>query len=238
MQTLFLIVAAALAAVPASQTRSAFEAEQGKPFAVRKAVPAGLIDKSLRSGPDAAEWTFVLPLDSGTRLRFAKVTFKDGKYADGTMHYFGLPEMKMTADEFAALRQKFPMAGVCANPDMPVCLFHPTETALSRPMPEEQADGLGFSPISELYGSLITSLGRLRVKTDEVAFRVDFTDAEGRTIPLGTVRNVRGKDRLDQAAILKTLDKNRPELVSEFALVRYFLKGRVTYVPCDPESEK
>ena len=67
--------------------------------------------------------------------------------------------MKMTADEFAALRRKFPMAGVCANPDMPVCLFHPTETALSRPMPEEQADGLGFSPISELYGSLITSLG-------------------------------------------------------------------------------
>lgn len=231
MQTAVLLFAALQAAVPASQTRSAFEAEQGKPFAVRKAVPAGLVDKSLRSGPGAAEWTFVLPLDSGTRLRFAKVTFKDGKYADGTMHYFGLPEMKMTADEFAALRRKFPMAGVCANPDMPVCLFHPTETALSRPMPEEQADGLGFSPISELYGSLITSLGRLRVKTDEVAFRVDFTDADGRTVPLGTVRNVRGKDRFDQAAILKTLAEAYPKLVSERELTEQFLKGRIRYAP-------
>ena len=231
MQTTFLILAAALAVVPASQTRSAFEAEQGKPFAVRKAVPAGLVDKSLRSGPDATEWTFVLPLDSGTRLRFAKVMFKDGKYADGTMHYFGLPEMKMTADEFSALRRKFPMAGVCANPDTPVCLLHPTETALARPVPEEQADGLGFSPVGELYGSLIAGLGRLRVKTDEIAFRVDFTDADGRTVPLGAVRNVRGKERLDQAAILKALAESYPRLVSERELTELFLKGRIRYAP-------
>lgn len=238
MQTTFLILAAALAAVPASQTRSAFEAAQGKAFLSRKAVPSEMVDKSLLSGPKASNWTFALPLDAGTRLCFAKVTYADGKYADGTMHYFGLPEMKMTADEFAALQRKFPMAGVCENPDVPVCLFHPTEKRLAKPVPEEQVNGLGFLPISELYGSLITSLGRLRVKTDEVTFRVDFTDADGRTVPLGTVRNVRGKERLDQATILKALAEAHPKLVSEFALTQYFLKGRIVYVPCNPESEK
>ena len=238
MQTTFLILAAALAAAPAQQTRQAFEMEFGKGFAARKAVPAGLVDKSLRSGPKASNWTFVLPLDAGSRLRFAKVTYANGKFAGGTLQYFGLPEMKMTADEFSALRRKFPMAGVCENPDVPVCLFHPAEKRLSKPVPEERADGLGFSPIDELYGSFATSLNRLRAKTDGIAFRVDFTDAEGKSFSLGTVQNVGGKERLDQATILKALDENRPELVSEFALVQYFLKGRVTYVPCDPESEK
>ena len=231
MQTTFLILAAALAAVPASQTRSAFEAEQGKVFQARKAVPAGLVDKALRSGPKASDWTFALPLDEGPRLRFAKVSFKDGKYAGGTLHYFGLPVMKMTADEFAALRRKFPMAGVCENPDVPVCLFHPAEKRLSKPVPEEQADGLRLSPISELYGSFPASLSRLRVKTDEIAFRVDFTDADGRTVPLGTVRNVRGKEQLDQATILKALDEAYPRLVSERALTEWFLKGQIRYIP-------
>ena len=234
MQTMFLIVAAALAAVPASQTRSAFEAEQGKVFQARKAVPAGLVDKALRSGPKASDWTFALPLDEGPRLRFAKVSFKDGKYAGGTLHYFGLPVMKMTADEFAALRRKFPMAGVCENPDVPVCLFHPAEKRLSKPVPEEQADGLRLSPISELYGSFVANPSlnrRLQVKTDEIAFRVDFTDADGRTVPLGTVRNVRGKERLDQATILKALAEAYPQLVSERALTEWFLKGRIRYIP-------
>ena len=231
MQTTFLILAAALAAAPAQQTRQAFEMEFGKGFAARKAVPAGLVDKSLRSGPKASNWTFVLPLDAGTRLRFAKVTYANGKFAGGTLQYFGLPEMKMTADEFSALRRKFPMAGVCENPDVPVCLFHPAEKRLSKPVPEERADGLGFSPISELYGSFPASLNRLRVKTDEVAFRVDFTDADGRTVPLGTVRNVRGKEQLDQATILKALDEAYPRLVSERALTEWFLKGQIRYTP-------
>lgn len=239
MQTMFLIVAAALTAVPASQTRSAFEAEQGKAFAARKAVPAGFVDKSLRSGPKASDWTFALPLDEGPRLRFAKVTFKDGKFEGGTLRYFGLPEMKLTADEFSALRRKFPMAGVCENPDVPVCLFHPAENRLSKPVPKEQAEGLDLSPISELYGSFVVGLNRrLRVKTDEIAFRVDFTDADGRTVPLGTVQNVKGKERLDQVTILKALGESRPELISEFALAQCFLKGRITYVPCDQNSEK
>ena len=234
MQTTFLILAAALAAVPASQTRSAFEAEQGKVFQARKAVPAGLVDKALRSGPKASDWTFALPLDEGPRLRFAKVSFKDGKYAGGTLQCFGLPVMKMTADEFAALRRKFPMAGVCENPDVPVCLFHPAEKRLSKPVPEEQADGLRLSPISELYGSFVANPSlnrRLQVKTDEIAFRVDFTDADGRTVPLGTVRNVRGKERLDQATILKALAEAYPQLVSERALTEWFLKGRIRYIP-------
>lgn len=238
MQTAFLILSATLAAAPAQQTRQAFEMEFGKGFAARKAVPAEMVDKSFLSGPKASNWTFALPLDAGTRLCFAKVTYADGKYAGGTLHYFGLPEMKMTVDEFADLRREFPMAGVCENPDVPVCLFHPTEKRLSQPVPEDQADGIGFSPIGEIYGSLITGLGRLRVKTGAIGFRIDFTDAGGKSFPLGTVRNAKGKERLGQATILKALDKNRPELVSEFALVRYFLKGRVTYVPCDPESEK
>lgn len=236
MQTTFLILAAALAAVPASQTRSAFGAEQGKVFQARKAVPAGLVDKALRSGPKASDWTFALPLDEGPRLRFAKVSFRDGKYAGGTLHYFGLPVMKMTADEFAALRRKFPMAGVCENPDVPVCLFHPAEKRLSKPVPEEQADGLRLSPISELYGSFAASQSlnrRLQVKTEGIAFRIDFTDADGRTIPLGTVQNVRKKEQLDQATILKVLGENCPKLVSERELVEYFLAGKVAYVPVD-----
>lgn len=239
MQMTFLILAAALAAVPASQTRSAFEAEQGKVFLARKAVPAGLVDKALRSGPKASDWTFALPVDAGPRLCFAKVSFKDSKYASGTLHYFGLPEMKMTAAEFADLRQKFPMAGVCENPDVPVCLFHPAEKRLSKPVPEEQADGLRLSPISELYGSFVANPSlnrRLQVKTDEIAFRVDFTDADGRTVPLGTVRNVRGKERLDQATILKVLAQNCPKLVSERELADYFLRGKIAYVPVDAEG--
>ena len=236
MQTLFLVVAAALAAVPAQQTRSAFEAEQGKAFLSRKAVPAKMVDKSLLTGPKASNWTFVLPLDAGTRLRFAKVTYANGKFAGGTLQYFGLPEMKLTADEFAALRRKFPMAGVCENPDVPVCLFHPAEKRLSKPVPEEQADGLRLSPISELYGSFAASQSlnrRLQVKTEGVAFRIDFTDADGRTIPLGTVQNVRKKEQLDQATILKVLGENCPKLVSERELVEYFLAGKVAYVPVD-----
>ena len=231
MQTTILIVAAALAAVPASQTRSAFDVEQGKAFLSRKAVPAKMVDKSLLTGPKASNWTFVLPLDAGTRLRFAKVTYANGKFAGGTLQYFGLPEMKLTADEFAGLRSEFPMAGVCENPDVPVCLFHPTEKRLSKPVPEEQADGLRLSPISELYGSFPASLSRLRVKTDEIAFRVDFTDADGRTVPLGTVRTVRGKEQLDQATILKALDEAYPRLVSERALTEWFLKGQIRYTP-------
>lgn len=237
-QAAVFLFAALQAAIPAAQqTRSAFEAELAKPFQSRKAVPAGLVDKALRSGPKASEWTFVLPIDAGSRLRFAKVSFKDGKYAVGTLHYFGLPAMKMTATEFSALRRKFVMAGVCENPDVPVCLFHPSERHLSMPVPERQADNLAISPLGELYGLLLTNLPRLKVKTDEVAFRVDFTGSDGRSFPLGIVRNVRGNERLEQATVLKALAENCPKLVSERELTDYFLRGKIAYVPVGAEGD-
>lgn len=229
------LFAALQAAAPAQQTRQAFEMEFGKGFAARKAVPAKMVDKSLLSGPKASDWTFALPLDAGSRLGFAKVTFKDGKYASGTLHYFGLPEMKMTAAEFSGLRRKFPMAGVCENPEAPVCLFHPTEKALSHPVPASQAIGLSFLPINELYGQFVANLHRLRVKTDDIAFRVDFTGSDGRSFPLGKVQNVRGKDRLEQPTILKSLAQGCPKLVSERELVEYFLAGNVAFVPVGVE---
>ena len=220
------------------EARVAFEKEWVPYFAGRKMLPAELVAKEFADiSATGAVWTIALPLDDGSRLRFAKVMFKKGKFVSGTMHYMGLPEVALTADDFAELRNRFPMLAACSGKESLACLFRPREKKLRRAIVNPIQISIG--PFGELYGTkFLSALGRLKVQTGDLSWRVDLTRADGVRIELGTVRNVRGRMDVPQDAILKAIGEARPELISERDRAEFYLSGELIYEPVLPGEQK
>lgn len=221
--------------------RAAFEAAWAPSFEARRVLPAERADKEYADfTATGVVWAIALPVDSDSRLRFVKATFgKDGTFASGTMAWMGLPEVKLSADDFAALRRDFPMLAVCDRKDAPACLFRPPQRQMSKRVPAQHAVGLMIDPLRELYGeAFLEALKRLRVDYGSVRCRVDNIGPDGMKFPLGTVGVSQFVESLDDKKVLAAVGAARPDLISERDRVEYHLKGTITYEMVLPETEK
>jgi len=240
-------VASVAMASPAAKTpetvkdaRRAFESEWGASFGPKKALPARFCASDAEAfGADEAEWRCVLPLDDGDRLRFLCVTLRGGAFVRGTLHYFGIAPMTLTAAEYQQLRRDFPLAAVPAAASAPeqVRLLAPTSRTLAKPIPPKMATSLRIDPFGELFGRFADVLAhRLRVKTDGIAFRVVHVDAMGARLEIGTVRNVREARELKDRQVLDAVGTAFPNRVSDRARTDWFLVGTLLYESVVPES--
>lgn len=236
----FALAGASAVAATRREARAAFEREWEPAFRGRTALPAELAGEGLCDfTATGVVWTIALPVDSDSRLRFVKAAFRDGAFASGTLHVMGLPEAKLAADDFAALRKDFPMLAACDRKGAPACLLYPTKRQRTMSVPEKQAIGLGFNPLGELYGgSFVEALGRLHVSLGKVRCRVDFTGPDGKAFALGETGISRGPEQLTDKTILAALGAERSDLVSERERVEYYLKGRLGYELVLPEEKK
>jgi len=225
---------AKVAPPPAEGSRAAFElpfkaAFEGKNVGVDEGVGVG-------GGVGDGEWTFALPVEDDSRLRFVRATMRGGKFEKGTLCYYGLPEQPLTADEFAGLRAKYPMAAACGTAGAAVRLLAPADAKWTKRVPPPMRYNVKLSPLESLYGSLLPALARLGVKASGVAVRVDFTGKDGKTVTLGTVRNARGKADLDEKAILGAIGE-ATGLVSVRERVDWLLEGTLTYAVVEADKK-
>ena len=176
--------AAAEAVVPMTRQtkRSLFENERRHDFWGRKVLPAELASKELlSSSPTDVVWTIAMPIDEGDRLRFIKATFRKGRFVSGTMSYMGLPDVNLSAADFRALRNDFPMLVVCGKEGFPAYLLRPRKKELAKPVPEKQILSLRLDPLREIYGDgFLTGILRLEIQTKGICCRVMFSGSDGK----------------------------------------------------------
>lgn len=228
-----VLKASSSAAHPATrkEARRTFEAEWGKAFAGKTAAFA--------AAEADGEWLCAMPMAGGSRLCFLRVTRAQGAFVRGTLHYFGLEPIPLKADEYADLRRESPMLAVrlASSPaeKSDALLFAPTARKLVKPIPPEMRTELAIRPFDALFGDFPDVLsGRLRVKTDALAFRVAHLDAQGTRLELGTLRNVRGEKELGDRKVLDLVGAAFPKLVSDRARTDWFVIGTLVFEPVCP----
>lgn len=211
--------------------RSLFENERRQDFWGRMVLPAEISAKEFSSfSATDVVWTIAMPIDKGDRLRFVKATFRKGRFVSGTMFYMGLPEVNLSADDFSALQDNFPMLAVCGTKDSPACLFRPRKTELTKPVPEKQILSLQLDPLREIYGDgFLTAILRLGVLTKDICCCVIFSGPDGKRFSLGTVRIPRFAEQLEASAVLAAITEAGPDLVSEREKVEYYIQGSLAY---------
>lgn len=233
------------AATPApssrEEMRKAFERHWTPKFYNREIRPAELVAREFAELSSARmDWTFALPVDDGSRLRFITATFEKGRFVSGTMHVMGLPDVSLTADDFKALRRTFPMLAVCDRKEAPACLFRPKIKNLKMPVPARQKLGIGLDPLREIYGEgfLSAVILRLCASPGAIRCRVTLTGSDGKTVPLGVVKCPRYPDRLNDKTIYAAIAAVRPDLVSEREQAEYYLGGSLDYEFVRPDGAK
>jgi len=220
--------------------RGAFEGMWTKAFSGRKVFPSELVAKEYADfTATGVVWTIALPVADDGRLRFVKASFRDGAFASGTMHWMGLPAVRLSADDLAALRKTFSMLAVCDRRDAPAVLFHAQERRLTKRVPEQHALNLGIDPLRELYGeAFLEAVRRLRVDLGTVRCRVVWKGPDGMRIVLGEVGIARSVECLGEKAVCEAVGAANPDLVSERERVERYLKGILSYEMILSEPKK
>lgn len=223
-----------------AEMRKQFEGEWRKQFFSRIVLPAELVE---REHPELAAtnmtWKIALPLDEGGRLRFILANFERGRFVSGTMVMMGLPEVQLTAKDFDALREVFPMLAACDRKEVPLCLHHPRSAKMKRPVPEDQKVAAGLDPLRTIFGDafLFSMVFRLGANPERLRLRADLIGPDGKRITLGIAKCPRLAERIEVAAICAAVAAAHPDLISEREQVEYYLKGALEYAFVMPEAK-
>lgn len=207
---------------PQEVARRDFEKQYVEFFTGKTARPPSKSDSS------SGRLLIALPVDDDSRLQFIEATFLNGHFEHGTLHRFGLPDVLLSRSDFVELRRDYPMAAAGEFFKNDVVLLSPSSHKLSWKVPETMRRRFWIDPIADLYGTFLTSIGRLGVKTDDVAYRVVFIDKSGKKSELACIENKRGLSSLGSDKLLARLGEISG-LVSDRERVEYFMSGTVQY---------
>ena len=194
----------------AAEKRAAFEAAEGGVFRRARVVACDAADDSARFDAPGATgtWSIMLPYSQDERVRFADVTFKDGKFVSGELKTFGRKPEKIDAKRFEALRRDFPMIAVKRE----ACLYPALST------PEKLDCGSGDDPnvsvVSRCLGALGGALARFGM-VRALAYDVVLFAANGERYELGRFSDdVRSGETY--RALKAAVEAVKPELKGAF----------------------
>lgn len=168
----------------------------------------------------AGEWLFALPVARDERLRFARATFEDGRFVKGNLSVFGLPPKAVTAAEFEALRDGFPMIAIRvvadAKPGRTACLYPARRDFPSEFKVSVKSVELGGGTVA--LGALGKSVRRLGVDTSRLGYAFVFSK-DGFVADLGSPKETCGAAREEAIfaklrAAVEAADTDRRGLVT------------------------
>ena len=195
----------------AAEKRAAFEAAEGGVFRRARVVACDAADESARFDAPGATgtWSIMLPYSQDERVRFADVTFKDGKFVSGELKTFGRKPEKIDAKRFEALRRDFPMIAVKRE----ACLYPALST------PEKLDCGSGDDPKvvvgSRCLGALGGALARFGM-VRALAYDVVLFTAGGERYELGRFADdVRSGETY--RALKAAVEAAKPEMKGAFS---------------------
>lgn len=216
-----MVVAAAMVACAAEQPvsslkaaaekRAAFEAAEGGVFRRARVVACDAADENARfDAPGATgSWSIMLPYSQDERVRFADVTFKDGKFVSGELKTFGRKPEKIDAKRFEALRRDFPMIAVKRE----ACLYPALST------PEKLDCGSGDDPNVSVVSRCLGALGGAFLRFGMVralAYDVVLFTAGGERYELGRFADdVRSGETY--RALKAAVEAAKPEMKGAFS---------------------
>lgn len=112
--------------------------------------------------PSASNYRMAFSLANDGRLVFATVTLKGGKFVRGKLERFGLPDVNLTAAEYAEIRRTKPIAITLASYEKaPVCLVPPTTRPSTFKAPHHRGLWGVLNPPEYFFGSLPGHVGQL-----------------------------------------------------------------------------